>query len=199
MVTIEGVIDAEDVVHTGVVDDTSCSNCGAYQQWHYCRACDAVQCSRCILHRQCTYCSSLICVGCTDVHYSTCEDRGDSDEEAKKEAEDLGRKLKKRRTSVAGVTFTSSERGSGDGVPILILPHYSISKDVMLPFLSELEKNHKLFYIDLPPISSFKGLETAGKSKIPYYPIDQLVEAFEGLREETDQEQFALLSCGMNS
>ena len=63
--------DEEEIVNE---DITTCSNCGAHQQWHYCRECDGVQCSRCIPHQQCTHCTSIICLGCTMVHHNTCED-----------------------------------------------------------------------------------------------------------------------------
>lgn len=126
---------------------------------------------------------------------------GNTDEEAVKAAEKLGRKLRRRRTVAAGVTLTSSERGSGDGIPILIIPPYGFSKNIMLPFLSELEKNHKLYYVDLPPIKSFDRtrLKFAGKTDIPYYPTELLVDAFEHLREDTEQERFAIMACGLNA
>ena len=126
---------------------------------------------------------------------------GETDEEAKKAAEDLGHKLKKRRTVsiLGGVTLESSERGSGIGVPILIIPPYNYSENIMLPFLSEIEQRHKLHYIKLPPVKSFKNLRVVSAKQIPYYPIDQLVDAFEDLRKETKQERFAIMACGMNS
>ena len=126
---------------------------------------------------------------------------GETDEDAKKAAEDLGHKLKKRRTVsiLGGVTLESSERGSGIGVPILIIPPYGYSENIMLPFLSGLEERHKLHYIKLPPVKSFKNLRVVSAKQIPYYPIDQLVDAFEDLRKETKEERFAIMACGMNS
>lgn len=122
---------------------------------------------------------------------------GKTDEEALRKAEELGRKLKENSTRVAGVDLDTSERGTGS--PILILPHYGYSKNTMLPFLSELEKNHKLIYMDLPPIKSFKGLRTVSAKKIVYYPIDRLVKAFEALRRKTGETHFAIMACGMSS
>ncbi len=129
---------------------------------------------------------------------------GQTDEESLKKAEELGLKLKSRQvTSVAGgVTLETEERGGNEkivSVPILIIPYYGYSKEIMKPFLSELEKTNKLYYIDLPPIKSFGALKTAGATQIPFYPIDKLVEAFEDLRKETKQERFAIMACGMNS
>lgn len=127
---------------------------------------------------------------------------GKTDEEALRKAEELGNKLKKRRTvsAAGGVTLETEERGSTEAgaVPILILPEYGHSKEVMVPFLSELETTHKLFYIDLPRVDSFKNLRRATERQIPYYPIEQLVKAFEDLRKETGEERFALMACGLN-
>src|SRR6185295_4182832 len=77
--------------------------------------------------------------------------------------------------------------------------YYNYSKETMKPFLCELEKTNKLFYIDLPGIESFTGLTASGAAKVPYYPIDKLVEAFEDLRKATKQERFAIMACGFNS
>ncbi len=126
---------------------------------------------------------------------------GRTDEEALRKAEELGHKLKKRTTvSFAGkVTLETEERGRlGKAVPILVLPEYGHSKEVMVPFLAELEKTHRLFYIDLPEIRSFKDVPVVSERRIPYYPIDQLVEAFEDLRKQTGQKRFAIMACGLN-
>ena len=122
---------------------------------------------------------------------------GKTDEESLRKAEKFGRKLEENVTRVAGVDLATSSKGSGS--PILILPTYGYSKNTMLPFLSELERHHKLFYMDLPPIKSFKNLQSVSEKKIVYYPIDQLVEAFEGLRKKTGETHFAIMACGMNS
>jgi pimeloyl-ACP methyl ester carboxylesterase len=97
------------------------------------------------------------------------------------------------------VTLETEERGgTGNtvGVPIVVLPYYGDTSDVMKPFLSELEKTNKLFYIKLTGIKSFKNLEVVSAKQIPVYPIDSLVKAFEDLRKQTGQERFALMACG---
>jgi len=127
---------------------------------------------------------------------------GKTDEQAKAKAEELGNKLKKRTTTTDSVTRLDAEEiGSSKltSVPILILPEYGVSKEVMKPFLTQLSRTNKLFFIDLPPINDFKNLETVSDAKIPYYPIDKLVDAFEALRKQTEQERFAIMACGMNS
>ncbi|MBN1442999.1 MAG: HEAT repeat domain-containing protein, partial [Planctomycetes bacterium] len=128
---------------------------------------------------------------------------GKTDEEALAKAEEFGQKLRKRKTVsiLGGVTLSSSERGADEGVPILIIPPYGHSSQIMLPFLSELEKNHRLHYIELPLLSAFdkKKLTTVSDRNIPYYPTELLVKAFEDLRRGTGHEHFAIMACGMNS
>ncbi len=128
---------------------------------------------------------------------------GKTDEVAKRKAEELGNKLKKRTTvSVSGGVSLETEEIGGNkvsGVPILVIPEYGFSKEIMKPFLAKLSKTNKIFFIDLPRINSFKDLKVVSDAKIPYYPIDSLVQAFEDLRKETNQERFAIMACGMNS
>ena len=128
---------------------------------------------------------------------------GKTDEESIKKAEEIGNKLKKTMftSPTGGVTMEVEERGGmkGIAVPILIIPYDGYSKEIMKPFLSQLERTNKLFYIDLPPIESFKGLKLSGEAKVPFYPTEKLVDAFEDLRKATKQERFAIMACGMNS
>ena len=126
---------------------------------------------------------------------------GKTDDVAQKKAEDLGNKLKKRTTvSIAGdVELETEERGGNPNVvsvPILVIPELNRSKEILKPFLSELEKTNKIYYIDLPELSKFKNLPTLSAKNIVIYPIDRLVEAFEDLRKSTGQQRFALISCG---
>jgi len=127
---------------------------------------------------------------------------GKNDEMAQRKAEELGNKLKKRTTvSVSGeVTLETEERGKtgAKGVPIIILPPYGSSKEIMTPFLAELEKTNKLFYVELPGQEAFKNLPTVGNTKLPFFPLDKMVKAFEDLRKETKQERFALMACGLS-
>jgi pimeloyl-ACP methyl ester carboxylesterase len=127
---------------------------------------------------------------------------GKNDEIAQRKAEELGNKLKKRTTvSVSGeMTLETEERGrqTSKGMPIIVLPPYGFSKDIMTPFLSELEKTNKLFYVELPGREAFKNLPNVGNTNLPFFPLDQMVKAFEDLRKETKQERFALMACGLS-
>ncbi len=120
---------------------------------------------------------------------------GSTDEEAERLAEESGNKMREGQTITRDLTLNTESRGHG--APLLVIPPYGYSKDIIVPFLTELEKTNKIYYIDLPPIDSFSGLEQIGGMN--YYPIDKLVDAFEQLRKDTEEERFALMCWGMNS
>jgi pimeloyl-ACP methyl ester carboxylesterase len=121
---------------------------------------------------------------------------GSTDEEAAKKAEEEGKKLSVGQTTTRDVDVEFVSRGIG--MPIIVLPHYGQSKELMIPFFIEVEKFAKVAYMDIPMISSFKNVK-AGAGGIPYYPIDPLVEAFEKFRETTKFDKMAILACGMDS
>jgi pimeloyl-ACP methyl ester carboxylesterase len=120
---------------------------------------------------------------------------GSSDEEALKKAEEEGKKLTDGGTTVRDVELTFSSRGIG--APVIVLPEYGFSKDFSVPFFYEIEKAAKLYYMALPKITSFKGLkQIAGRN---YYPIDQLVDAFDEFRKNTKSEKIAIIASGLNT
>ncbi len=120
---------------------------------------------------------------------------GSTDEEAAKKAEEEGKKLAAGSTVTRDVEVNFVSRGVG--VPVIVLPHYGLSKELMIPFFYEIERIAKVAYMDLPKISSFKNLAQAGG--VPYYPIDALVEAFEEFRKQQKADRIAILACGMDS
>lgn len=121
---------------------------------------------------------------------------GSTDEEAEKLAEEEGNKAKEGTTQARDVNIGFVERGAG--TPLLVIPPYGYAKEVIMPFMTELEKRNKIFYIDLPPISEFKNL-APGAGGMPYYPIDKMVEAFEEIRKERKLGRFAVMAWGFNS
>lgn len=121
---------------------------------------------------------------------------GSTDEEAAKKAEEDGKKLSTGSTQTRDVDMEFVSRGIG--MPIIVLPQYGQSKELMIPFFIEVEKIAKVAYMDIPKISSFKNVK-AGPGGIPYYPIDPLVEAFEKFRETTKFDKMAIMACGMDS
>ncbi|MBI3723036.1 HEAT repeat domain-containing protein [bacterium] len=125
----------------------------------------------------------------------------ETDEEAEayaeeaKQAEEEGNKLADGTTHAKDVDLAFRSRGLG--TPVIVLPHYGHSKDVMIPFFIEIEKFARCSYMDIPKIKDFKNLAKEGKT--PYFPIDQLVDAFEAFRKTTKYDRIAIVACGLDS
>lgn len=120
---------------------------------------------------------------------------GSTDEEAAKKAEEDGKKLSSGSTETREVEVTFVSRGIG--APVIVLPHYGHSKDMMIPFFIEVEKFAKVFYMDLPKVSSFKNLKQIGGKNV--YPIDQFVDALEEFRKTTKASRVTVMACGFNA
>ncbi len=101
--------------------------------------------------------------------------RRDEKEDAKAEAE--GRKAKPYVTKEVGFTTR------GDGRPLFVLPDYGYGKGYLETYLRPLESRARLFYIDLPSPQKL-GAKPAPAGGGLMYPVDELVDAFEAIREQ---------------
>lgn len=104
---------------------------------------------------------------------------GDTEDEDKKSGDRI-------RTTVRGTDLDFRSRGKGR--PLLVLPEYGYEKDYFETYLRNLEESNQILYMKLPGTNDFTGLENAPGQKAPFYPIDKLVEALEGLREQLVKE-----------
>ncbi|RME83065.1 MAG: hypothetical protein D6785_07135 [Planctomycetota bacterium] len=120
---------------------------------------------------------------------------GSKDEEAAKKAEKEGNKAKRVKTVLRGVELDFSTRGKGD--PLFVIPDYGYNEKYLMPYLAPLEKVAKVFYIKLPPIRSFKGLQQQAGGVV--YPVDKLVDAFDALREKYKQKRVAIMAHGVSA
>lgn len=106
------------------------------------------------------------------------------------------------KTKVRGTNLNYRSRGKG--LPLLVLPEYGYEKDYLETYLRELEETNRILYMALPGANDFTDPplkpEVGG---LPYYPIDRIVEAFEGLHEQLvkdgkiEDKPFALMAHGM--
>ncbi len=110
---------------------------------------------------------------------------GRRDEEAEKLAEEKGFKAKEYVTKERGVELNYRTRGNGP--PLFVLPEYGYNRSYLETYLRPLEEYARIFYIDLPAPDKVQGVQ-AGPGGSPIYPVDQLVEAFEALREAQFKE-----------
>ncbi len=123
------------------------------------------------------------------------EKKEKSDEEKAAEADD--RKVSETSTTLRDVELSFKETGKGG--PLFIMPDYGRNGVYLEKHLSSLSDIARLFFIDLPEIHKFKGLQNVGATGVPYYPIDKLADAFDALREERKQERIAILGHGMSA
>ncbi|RME03131.1 MAG: alpha/beta fold hydrolase [Planctomycetota bacterium] len=110
-------------------------------------------------------------------------------------AEEQGYKTKRQQTVLRGVGLNFATRGRGRA--IFVLPDYGYNEHYLMPYLAPLEANFKLYYIKLPPVSSFQNLPRQAGRVV--YPIDQLVDAFEELRIKHNQKKIAILGHGVSA
>ncbi|MFC1707812.1 alpha/beta fold hydrolase, partial [Planctomycetota bacterium] len=87
---------------------------------------------------------------------------------------------------------------SGVGGPLFVLPAYGYEKDYLIPSLKAVEGVCRVFYIDLPTIDKFKGLQTVGGTGLVEYPVDKLCDAFDELRKQRKQHRIAILGHGLS-
>jgi proline iminopeptidase len=126
------------------------------------------------------------------------KDGGDKKDGEKKDGEDAGdeggegkEKPAEETTTLRDVELTIKE--SGKGGPLFVIPPLYRNKVLFEKHLQSIEDTARLFYIDLPAINKFRGLKNEGKSGIPFYPLDMVVDAFDELRKSRKQEQIAIL------
>jgi pimeloyl-ACP methyl ester carboxylesterase len=124
------------------------------------------------------------------------EKKGEKSEEEKK-AEEEGRKASETTTTLRDVELNFKE--SGKGGPLFVMPEYGLNRIYLEKHLSNLEDAARLFYIDLPEINKFKGLQNVGATGVPYYPIEKLADAFDQLRQDRKQDRIAIMGHGMSA
>lgn len=100
-------------------------------------------------------------------------------------------------TVLRDVEITIKE--SGKGAPLFVVPALYRNKLYLEKHFQSIEDAARLFYIDLPPISKFRGLKNLGVSGKPPYPLDAVCDAFDELRKERKQEKIAILGHEMSA
>lgn len=100
-------------------------------------------------------------------------------------------------TELRDVSLEYYERGNG--APLFVLPDIYRNRRYLKNHLAPLVDVARLFFIDLPAMGQFKGLETVGGTGVPYYPVDKLADAFDELRAARKEDRIALLAHGRSA
>lgn len=119
----------------------------------------------------------------------------EADEEAGKSGERL-------QTRVRGTNLDIRSRGKG--LPLLVLPDYGYDKNYLETYFRNLEETSQILYVKLPGTADFEpALANAPGLPMPFYPIDRIVESFEGLHAELvktnkiQDKPFAIMAHGL--
>lgn len=93
------------------------------------------------------------------------------------------------------ISFTASGKGP---IPLLVIHEDSWSPKYFEPYLSSLEEVCRVYLIELPSITKLK-IKKRNIGGYPYWPYDELCDAFDEIRKEYKHEKFAILAHGFST
>lgn len=105
---------------------------------------------------------------------------------------------------IEGHSFVRAKKRPVESVDVLILPEFGYSEKYWYPYIFELNKIFNCVFVDLPDASRVQGLkrptDRAGNAdpNAYYYPLAQLVEAFEKRREASGQKKIGIIAHGVS-
>lgn len=103
-----------------------------------------------------------------------------------------------------GHSFARKSPRKGGDLDLLILPDLGKSDQYWYPYVFELNKTFNCTFVDLPDCSKMKDLEWMKNQDgsvnrtAYYYPLAQLVEAFEARRESSGKKQVGIIAHGVS-
>lgn len=105
---------------------------------------------------------------------------------------------------IKGHSFVRKKPRPVDSVDVLILPEFGYSEQYWYPYIFEMNKLFNCVFVELPDASRVKGLQRptdrAGNvdNNAYYYPLKQLVEAFEERRDQSGQKKVGIIAHGVS-
>jgi pimeloyl-ACP methyl ester carboxylesterase len=97
------------------------------------------------------------------------------------------------------VTLHTVARGNPDGYPILVLPWRQWEPDYFRPWFHGIEDEHRVYYVMMPKVGDFKGLERDAGTNLVNYPTKVLAEALVAVMKEAGLERFSVIGHGPSS
>ncbi len=97
------------------------------------------------------------------------------------------------------VPLHTSVFGNKDGFPVLVLPWRQWEPDYFRPYFHGIEEEHLVYYVHMPKVGDFKGLERDPVSNLVIYPTDMLADALIEIMASANLERFAVLGHGPES
>lgn len=105
---------------------------------------------------------------------------------------------------IEGETFARKQPRGVQNMDLLILPEFGYSGAYWRPYVFELNKMFNAVFVDLPDASRLPGVEhpkdrDGNEDRGAYfYPLPQLVDAFERRREASNQKKVGILAHGVS-
>lgn len=116
--------------------------------------------------------------------------------EAKKYAETEEAKKENVTTTVRNIPLSYTT--SGRGIPLLVIHDDSWNSSYLEPYLSSLEDICKIYLISLPSITKLE-IKKRNIGGFPYWPYDELCDAFDEIRKQYKHEKFAIMAHGFST
>jgi pimeloyl-ACP methyl ester carboxylesterase len=95
-----------------------------------------------------------------------------------------------------GVQVTLNMKIAGEGYPLLVLPWEGFEPDYFRPYFHGIEEFCKVYYVQMPSVTEFKGLARDTKSNLVKYPTEILAQELAELMKESGLKRYALLGHG---
>lgn len=105
---------------------------------------------------------------------------------------------KESKTVARGIELNFTTSGREGALPLLVIHDDAWTPEYFDPYLSTLDDLFKIYTIELPPVSKLK-IKKHNIGGYPYYPYDELCDAFEDLRKQRKIKKFALFAHGFST
>jgi len=112
------------------------------------------------------------------------------------DAEDTGTRTVVVRTGGVETRVNMKVAGEKKGYPLVVLSWRGYEPDYFRPYFHGIEEKLRVYYLFMPQLADFKGLDRGGESNIVNYPTRRLAAALSEYMKEVKQERFAVLSHG---
>lgn len=117
--------------------------------------------------------------------------------EAKKKAQEEASKKEDVTTTVREVPISFTAEGKGP-IPLLVIHDDTWKPKYFQPYLGSLEDVCRIYTIELPSITKLK-ITKRNIGGYPYWPYDELCDAFDEIRKQYKHPKFAILAHGFTT
>jgi pimeloyl-ACP methyl ester carboxylesterase len=117
--------------------------------------------------------------------------------EARKKALEEQAKKEEVSTTLRDVPLNYTASGKGD-IPLLVIHDDTWNPRYLSPYLSSLEDICRVYYMELPSITKLQ-IKKRNIGGFPYWPYDELCDAFDEMRKQGKHEKFAILAHGFST